>query len=137
LLLGIGTSTTLGILATIYTIGILLALILIVEPRFFPRYKYSSLLTVLFVVALAESFGFIGVVLAPLLAVAVQILFQNLYPAVVPTFPIEISQQAISINKRLLELKRRVQNSHNRENMRLIGRLHSLAHRTNDYIQEY
>jgi putative permease len=137
LLLGIGTSTILGILATIYTIGILLALILIVEPRFFPRYKYSSLLTVLFVVALAESFGFIGVVLAPLLAVAVQILFQNLYPAVVPTFPIEISQQAISINKRLLELKRRVQNSHNRENMRLIGRLHSLAHRTNDYIQEY
>jgi predicted PurR-regulated permease PerM len=137
LFIGIGVSTSLGILATIYTFGILLALILIVEPRFFPRYKYSSLLTVLFVVALAESFGFIGVVLAPLLAVAVQILFQNLYPAVVPTFPMEISQQAMGINKRLLELKRRVQNSHNRENMRLIGRLHSLVSRTNDYLQEY
>jgi putative permease len=137
LFIGIGISTSLGVLATIYTIGILLALILIVEPRFFPRYKYSSLLTVLFVVALAESFGFIGVVLAPLLAVAVQILFQNLYPAVVPTFPTEVAQQAISINKRLLALKRRVQNSHNRENMRLIGRLHSLMSRTNDYLQEY
>jgi putative permease len=137
LFIGIGISTSLGILATIYTFGILLALILIVEARFFPRYKYSSLLTVLFVVALAEAFGFIGVVLAPLLAVAVQILFQNLYPAVVPTFPIEIAQQASSINKRLVELKRRVQNSHNRENMRLIGRLHSLANRTNDYLQEY
>jgi len=137
LFIGIGISTTLGILATIYTIGILLSLILIVEPRFFPRYKYSSLLTVLFLVALAEAFGFIGVVLAPLLAVAVQILFQNLYPTVVPTFRTEVSQQAISIHKRLLELKRRVQNSHNRENMRLIGRLHSLVNRTNDYLQEY
>lgn len=137
LLIGIGISTTVGVLATIYTIGILLSLILIIEPRFFPRYKYSSLLSVLFMIALAETFGFIGVILAPLLAVAMQILFQNLYPAVIPTFATEASEQASNIRQRLLELKRRVQNSHNRENMRLIGRLHSLVNRMNDYLQEY
>jgi putative permease len=79
LLLGTGISSAVGILATIYTVGILLILSLIIEPRFFPRHRYSSLLIVLFVVALAEAFGFIGVILAPPLAVAVQIAFQHLH----------------------------------------------------------
>jgi predicted PurR-regulated permease PerM len=70
LFLGIGISSTIGILATIYTVGVLLTLKLIIEPRFFPRHKYSSLLIVLFVIALAEMFGFLGVILAPPLAVA-------------------------------------------------------------------
>ena len=85
LFIGIGISSTVGILATIYTIGILLTLKLVIEPRFFSRHKYSSLLIVLFVIALAETFGFIGVVLAPPLAVAIQILFQHLYSFAVPT----------------------------------------------------
>ncbi|HET9913732.1 MAG TPA: AI-2E family transporter, partial [Anaerolineales bacterium] len=108
LFLGIGISSTVGISATIYTIGILLILNLIIEPRFFPRHKYSSLLIVLFVIALAETFGFIGVVLAPPLAVAVQILFQHLYSLVTPTFSTEVSEQVNDIRKRLLELKRRL-----------------------------
>ncbi len=137
LFIGIGISTALGILATVYTVGILLTLIVIIEPRFFPRYKYSSLLIVLFVIALAEVFGFIGVVLAPLIAVAVQILFQHLSPSFTPTFSTEISEQALDIKKRLLMLKRRIQNSHNRESMRLIGRLHGLMNRITDYLQEY
>src|SRR6266496_1660873 len=126
LFLGIGISTIVGIIATIYTIGILMTLILIVEPRFFPRHKYSSLLIVLFVIALSEAFGFIGVVLAPLLAVAVQILFQQISPSLTPAFSTEASEQATDIKIRLLDLKRRIQNSHNRESMRFVGRLHGL-----------
>ena len=137
LFIGIGISTTVGIVATIYTIGILITLIVIVEPRFFPRHKYSSLLIVLFVIALSEAFGFIGVVLAPLLAVAVQILFQQLSPSLTPAFSTEASEQATDIKIRLLDLKRRIQNSHNRESMRLVGRLHGLVNRINDYLQEY
>jgi len=137
LFLGIGISTIVGILATIYTVGILIILILIVEPRFFPRYKYSSLLIVLFVVALSEAFGFIGVVLAPLLAVAIQILFQKLSPSLTPAFSTETSEQAMNIKIRLLELKRRIQNSHHRESMRFIGRLHGLMNRITDTLQEY
>ena len=137
LFLGIGISSTVGILATIYTIGILLTLNLIIEPRFFPRHKYSSLLIVLFVIALAETFGFIGVVLAPPLAVAIQILFQHLYPMVTPTFSSEMSEQVNDIKKRLLELKRRLGQSRSRESKRLINRLHHLLNQATEHLQEY
>jgi predicted PurR-regulated permease PerM len=136
LFIGIGISSTVGILATLYTIGIMLILSLVIEPRFFPRYKYSGLLIVLAVIAMAETFGFIGVVLAPPLAVALQILFQHLYPFAMPAFSTETSQQVADIRKRLLELKRRLQNSRNRESVRLADRLNQLVSRTADYFQE-
>ena len=135
LLIGIGISSTVGILATVYTIGILLTLKLVIEPRFFPRHKYTALLIVLFVIALAETIGFIGVVLAPPLAVALQILFQHLYPLPELTAG-EVSQEVADMKKRLLELRRRIQSSRQRETMRLMERLQRLLRRTTDYVQE-
>ena len=136
LVLGIGISSTVGILATLYTIAIMMILSLVIEPRFFPRHKYSGLLIVLFVIAMAETFGFIGVVLAPPLAVAVQILFQHLYPFALPAFSTEAAAQVGDIRKRLFELKRRLQDSHNRESVRLADRLNHLVSRTAEYFQE-
>jgi putative permease len=136
LFIGIGISSTVGVLATVYTVGILLFLKLVIEPRFFPRNKYSSLLIVLFVIALAETFAFIGVVLAPPLAVAVQILFQHLYPLPDLTVTNEASEEVAGIRKRLLELRRRIQDSRKRESIRLIDRLQLIARRTTDYLQE-
>jgi hypothetical protein len=95
------------------------------------------LLIVLFVIALAEAFGFIGVVLAPPLAVAVQILFQHLFQFPVPTFSSEMSEQVLDIKERLLQLKRRLQTSHNRESIRLADRLHRLLDQAVDQLQEY
>jgi hypothetical protein len=107
----------------------------VIEPRFFQRHKYSSLLIVLFVIALAETFGFIGVVLAPPLAVAVQILFQHLYPSPELTAS-EVSEEVADIRKRLLELRGRFQDSRKRESIRLVERLQRLVRRTTDYLQE-
>lgn len=135
LFIGIGISSTVGILATVYTIGILLTLKLVIEPRFFPRHKYSALLIVLFVIALAETIGFIGVILAPPLAVALQILFQHLYPLPELTSS-EVSQEVADMKKRLLELRRRIQSSRKRESMRLMERLQRLMRRASDYVQE-
>jgi putative permease len=137
LLIGIGVSSTVGVLATLYTIAVLLVLKLVIEPRFFLRSRYSSLLIILFVIALAETFGFIGVILAPPLAVAVHILFQHLYPIAAPMFPSEIAEQVEDIKERLLPLKRRLQISRNRESMRLADRLHRLVDRAADRLQEY
>jgi len=137
LLIGIGVSSTVGVLATIYTIAILLTLKLVIEPRFFLRSKYSPLLIVLFVIALAEAFGFIGVVLAPPLAVAVQILFQHLYQSPATTFSSELSEHLAEIKERLLQLKRRLQTSRNRESIRLADRLQRLVDRAADQLQEY
>ena len=137
LLIGIGMSSTVGLLATLYTIGILLTMKLVIEPRFFSRHKYSSLMIVLFVIALAETFGFIGVVLAPPLAVATQIVFQHLYPLATPSISSETAAQVISIKERLLQLRRRLQNSRSRESVRLLNRLDHLVNRATDYLQEY
>ena len=137
LVIGIGVSSTVGLLATVYTIAVLLILKLVIEPRFFLRSKYSSLLIVLFVIGLAEAFGFIGVVLAPPLAVAVQILFQHLYQFPSPTFSSEMTEHVVDIKERLLQLKRRLQNSRNRESMRLADRLQRLVDRVSDQLQEY
>ena len=137
LFIGIGISSTVGILATAYTIGILLTLKLVIEPRFFPRYKYSSLLIVLFVIALAETFGFIGVILAPPLAVAVQILFRELYPFPTTMFSQETSAKVVNIRTRLLQLRRRIQSRTNRSNRHLINRIYYLVRRTADYLQGY
>ena len=136
LFIGIGVSSTIGVLATVYTVGVLLALKLLIEPRFFPRNKYSSLLIVLFVIALAETFGFIGVVLAPPLAVAVQILFQHLYQFSELTFSSQATEEVVEIRKRLVDLRRRFQNSRKRESIRLVERLSRLVRRTTDYLQE-
>ena len=136
LFIGIGISSTIGILATLYTMGILLALKLVIEPRFFSRHKYSSLLVVLFVIALAETFGFIGVILAPPLAVAIQILFQHLYPLPELAVTSKASEEVAGIRKRLLDLRRRFQYSRKRESVRLVERLQRLVRRTNDYLQE-
>jgi len=136
LIIGIGISSTVGVLATVYTVCILLALKLLVEPRFFPRAKYSSLLIVLFVVALADLFGFFGVVLAPPLAVALQILFQHLFTFPELTFNSEASEEVVGIRKRLGDLRRRFHDSRKRESIRLVERLSRLVRQTADYLHE-
>jgi predicted PurR-regulated permease PerM len=136
LFIGIGISSTVGIFAIAYTVGILLFLKFVIEPRFFPRNKYSSLLIVLLVIALAQTFGFIGVVLAPPLAVAVQILFQHLYPFTETAVTNEVAEEVVEIRKRLLEIRRRMQDPRKRESIRLVERLQRLLRRTTDYLQE-
>ena len=109
----------------------------VIEPRVFHRHKYSSLLIVLFVIGLAESFGFIGVILAPPLAVAMQILFRQLYPFPATLFSQEVSGKVADIRTRLLQWRRRTQNHANRKNRLLINRVYSLIKRTANYLQDY
>ena len=136
-LVEMGNSPLLGLLATAYTIGVLLLLKMVIEPRFFQRQRYSSLLIVIFVVILAESFGVIGVMLAPLLAVTIQILFQQLYPMPRRRFSPELLEKAMELRKRLAEVRRRVQIARSRQAALIMNKLSYLVKRVTDYIQEY
>jgi predicted PurR-regulated permease PerM len=133
----IGSSPLVGLVAVMATIAILFLLKEVIEPRVFHRHKYSSLLIVLFVIGLAEAFGFIGVILAPPFAVAVQILFRQLYPFPSSMFSQEISEKVKSMRTRLLQLKRRIRSHTNRKNRLLLDRIYYLVKRTADYLQEY
>ena len=137
LFVAIGSSPILGFVAAISTIAVLFLLKEVIEPRVFHRHKYSSLLIVLFVIGLAQAFGFIGVILAPPFSVAVQILFRELYPFPTSMFSPEVSGKVGDIRTRLLKLRKRMQNRTNRQNRHLINRIYYLVRRTADYLQEY
>lgn len=87
LLVGLISTMPLGIIAALYTIVIFLLLEVYVEPRLFNRRRYSSLLIVLIMIALADAFGMIGILIAPPLAAAIQIFFSRLLrqPATIAT----------------------------------------------------
>jgi putative permease len=137
LLIGIGTSSALGVLAALYTVFILLFAKLIIEPRFFRRQRYSALLIVLFVIAMAGAFGVLGMVLAPPLAVATQILFEQLYPFPEQRYSLEALEKAREIRKRLAEVRSRLPDPVHRKNLILMNRIQRLVRRTVDHVEEY
>lgn len=62
-----------ALFALLITAGVLAFLEFVVEPRFFRRDRFSGLLIVLLVLLMVEAYGLIGFVIAPPLAVALQI----------------------------------------------------------------
>ncbi len=76
--LGLGQSLLLALTAAGYSTLVLVLLRSILGARLFPRPRYNPLLLVTFVIAMADSFSLVGVILAPILTVAVQILLSNL-----------------------------------------------------------
>lgn len=62
----------------LYTLVILIALEVWVEPRLFNRRQYNPILTVVILIALADAFGLLGIVVAPPLSAVCQILWSYL-----------------------------------------------------------
>ena len=72
-----------GLVAAIYASLILFLLERTLGVRIASRLRYSPLLWVIVAIAMIDSFGLLGAVLAPVLAVALQILFTDLLPVYV------------------------------------------------------
>lgn len=75
-LVGLGSGYPLAILAAVFTLVVLFVQETVIEPRIFRRESYSSVVLVLMVLILANAFGLIGLILAPLVSAALQILFK-------------------------------------------------------------
>ena len=136
LLIAIGSSPSLGLAAVIFTAAVLILLNDVIEPRVFHRHKYSSLLIVLSVIGLADAFGFAGMILAPPFAVAVQIMFRQLYPFPTPVFSQEISEKLANLRTRIIEVKKRTYRRTNRKSRLVINRMYHLVKMTADYLQQ-
>jgi putative permease len=78
LLLGLLTGAQLSLFTVLYTLIVLIALQVWVEPRLFRRKWNNPLLTLVILLALADAFGLLGIILAPPLSVACQILWNLL-----------------------------------------------------------
>lgn len=75
---GLLTSVQLSLFSALYAIAVLVALKQWVEPRLFKRRHTNPILTVVILLALADAFGFIGIIVAPPLSAACQILWNRL-----------------------------------------------------------
>lgn len=74
-LFGLASSgPTMGIVMVVYTVLVLAFLEFVVEPRLFKRKQFSSLLIIFTMIILVEAYGLAGFVIAPPLAVALQVL---------------------------------------------------------------
>jgi hypothetical protein len=104
LLIGLPNNPSLAIAAAICTGAIFLILELVVEPHFFDRQRYSSLLMVLGMVILANDFGLLGLILAPLLVIVIQILSNYLMRQSVPTAAPKPILQVTDLQARLTEV---------------------------------
>jgi putative permease len=78
LLAGLTTSPWVTLAACIYTLLVFAVLEFRVEPKLYNRRQFSSLLVVVLVLGLWDSAGLFGLVAAPPLAAALQILFRSL-----------------------------------------------------------
>jgi putative permease len=78
LLVGLLTSVQLSLFTVLYTLVILVALGVWVKPRLFNRKWDNPILTIILLIALADAFGIIGIIVAPPLSVVSQILWSRL-----------------------------------------------------------
>ncbi len=78
LLVGLLTSVQIGLLMAFYTLFVLVALQVWVEPRLFSRRWDNPILTVVLLIALADAFGIVGIIVAPPISVVCQILWSRL-----------------------------------------------------------
>lgn len=78
---GLGSleSIGLGVGVAVYTLLVFIGLELVVEPRLWPRKRRSFLLTILVILPLFEAFGLWGLVVAPPLAAALEVVVGQLY----------------------------------------------------------
>jgi len=78
LVLGLLTGAQLSLLTVLYTLFVLIALQVWAEPRLLTRKWDNPILTLVLVLALADAFGLLGIIIAPPLSVVCQILWNLL-----------------------------------------------------------
>lgn len=142
---GLGSGILTGVLGAVYAVMVLVVMEHIIEPRIYWRKNYSPVILVLVMLILAEAYGLLGLVLAPLASAAIQIVFKYLLH---PDSSYEVpylnpdedpAVLASSLKERLAEAKDALQaqdNSPTPEIMSLMQRLESLVLESSQYLDD-
>jgi putative permease len=98
-------SPLLAVEAGVFTALVFMLLEFGVEPRLYNRRQYSALLVVLMLIIMGETYGALGVLVAPPLAAALQILLTNLLsPASTPAAQPD-AEQFVALEERLTAVR--------------------------------
>jgi predicted PurR-regulated permease PerM len=108
-MLGLLTGPQLTLLSVLYTILILGILQTAVEPRLFRLRQDNPLLTFLIIMAMADAFGLLGIIVAPPISVIVQILWRMLVSDRISTEAVPVVQVS-DIRERQAQLQAAIEN---------------------------
>ena len=112
-----------------YTLVVLMLLEWLVEPRLFRRKRYNPILLVLVAVAMVDWLGFFGLLIAPPVAAAVQILGSQFlaYRAISTTVAVDVSPRALA--QQLATLRARMADAEgvSEETQAVVARLDALV----------
>jgi predicted PurR-regulated permease PerM len=106
-LVGLSQSIGMGIFATVYALGVLFFLEFYIEPRFIHRRRqqFSSLLSILLIIALVQPFGLMGFLVAPPLAAAIELIFRyNLRTRPLPE-SVQSAEQISILRGRIIQIR--------------------------------
>jgi putative permease len=139
ILVGLAASPLMAILAALYTLVVFIVLEFVVEPRLLNRRQYNSLLLALVVLTLGEEFGLVGVLIAPPLSVALQILGTHLLtPASTPAVK-PLDEQFTVLAERLASVRAlltRTDNEPEPQVVSMVERLDALLEKASTAVRE-
>ncbi len=120
------------------TLVVLILLESFLEPRFLNRRRYSSLLVIIMVIALADSFGLAGLVMAPPLAAAIQILFNSTVRTPGPVETVSPVTQILTLQNKLEALRKEAEETGipSPEVTNLINRLEKLMEEAEEVLEK-
>ena len=99
------TSPLLALSAGLFTVLVFCLLEFWVEPRLYNRRQYSALVVALLVIMLGEAYGLLGVIVAPPLAAALQILLNTLRAPAPTTADQPLAEQFMALEERLTAVR--------------------------------
>jgi putative permease len=98
-------SLLLAAAAGVLTVAVFLLLEFVVEPRLYNRRQYSALLVVLVLIIMGEAYGLLGILAAPPLAAALQILMTTLMAPATPPAEKPVDEHFVLLQERLTVLR--------------------------------
>jgi predicted PurR-regulated permease PerM len=126
---GLGLAAAAALLTTL----VLLALEYVIEPRLFRPGRYNPILTVTVMLLMVQDFGLVGLIVAPLIAAAIQIVLSNVLVRQKAAEPAELPEQVVALRQRLDSVRDMMEETDEErrpEIESLAGRLSGLLERT-------
>jgi putative permease len=134
---GAAISTGTGVLAVVYSFFILIALDLFIQPRFYSKKRYNSILILVILITMAYAYGLVGLLVAGPLAVVIQVSLLQLFRTPSSSAPQEITIAMSTIQERLKKAQTLLENAQDPnafEINNLVKRVEGLVEKTGEQL---
>ncbi|MCB0170321.1 MAG: AI-2E family transporter [Anaerolineae bacterium] len=132
IIVGVISGLWVGLIAGGYTLLVFWLLEYIIEPRFYDRRRFSSLLLLLVMLALIDTFGLAGLILAPPVAVAIQITFTWLIQKRIPAMTGKTIPELVDLQDRVSTIETKLATDEMPPSPRVVSMLDRLKELLNE-----